>query len=321
MYTIQEAVNQFINHCKIEKQLSIKTIKSYRIDLNQLIFFLTEKEHSLEVSKITKNELREYLETITTLKTSSIRRKVATIKVLFNFLEFEDIVASNPLRKMRIRIKETIKLPTTLNFNEICELMQSAYYEASNNKKNKKLYLIAIRDIVVIELLFATGARVSEISNLKNNDIDLTTGEITIKGKGGKERIAQICSEGVLNILKKYKKLISSKICYNNEHFLLNRFKKRLSEQSIRNIINLLSPKTNIKKHITPHVFRHTFATLLLEKDVDIKYIQTLLGHSSIMTTQRYTHVNREKQKQILQEKHPRMGFPEIKFAPAIEDN
>lgn len=309
MYVLQKAVVEFIEHCKFEKKLSPKTIKAYLIDLNQLIYFLRQKKYSLELSEITKSELREYLESISVLSPASIKRKIATIKVLFNFLEFEEIVINNPLRKMRIRIKEYIKLPVSLNIEEIWAIFRSVYNEASCKQTNSNSYLIAVRNIVVIELLFATGARVSEISNLLNEDIDLNTGEITIKGKGGKERIAQVFNNDSLNIIKNYRDIIKKKKGLNKQYFLINRLNRQLSDQSIRNIIKTISKKTKIQKHITPHVFRHSFATLLLEKDVDIKYIQSLLGHSSIMTTQRYTHVNREKQKQILKEKHPRKEF------------
>jgi integrase/recombinase XerD len=110
-------------------------------------------------------------------------------------------------------------------------------------------------------------------------------------------------------VLKNYRNLYSDKIKNSGGFFLINRFGKKLSDQSIRTIVKRLTNKAGIKKHITPHVFRHSFATLLLEKDVDIKYIQSMLGHSSIMTTQIYTHVNRKKQKQILKLKHPRRDF------------
>ncbi len=151
--------------------------------------------------------------------------------------------------------------------------------------------------------------RVSEISNLKANQIDLNSGQVIIKGKGDKERIIQICNRETITLLKKYKKFSINRITAAGDYFLVNRFNNKLSDQSIRNIVSIFSNTAKIKTHVTPHVFRHSFATLLLEKDVDIKYIQSMLGHSSIMTTQIYTHVNKEKQKQILRSKHPRRDF------------
>jgi integrase/recombinase XerD len=136
--------------------------------------------------------------------------------------------------------------------------------------------------------------------------INVESGEITIKGKGNKERIIQVCNEETIIILKQYRNSYLEKIRKSGGFFLVNRLGNMLSDQSIRNIVKSVSVKAEIQSNVTPHQFRHTFATLLLEKDVDIKYIQGLLGHSSILTTQIYTHVNREKQKQILSTKHPR---------------
>ena len=303
MQTFPQAKLYFINHCKYEKKLSSKTIKSYLTDLNQFFTFLQSKNYFPDIQKITKKEIRDYLEFISHLEPATVKRKVATLKVMFNFLEFEELIESNPIRKTKIKIKNSLKIPVSLNINEIKTIFQHAYNEIKIKKIGIR-YFNSIRNIAVLELLFATGARVSEISNLLFEDIDLNSGEIVIKGKGRKERIAQICDENILNALIKYRELITEN--KNNGPFLRNRLNKRLSEQSIRNIIRKLSKLLITNKHITPHTFRHTFATLLLEKDVDIKYIQILLGHSSIVTTQRYTHVNKEKQKRILEEKHPR---------------
>lgn len=315
MQTLTTVVREFLSHCKIEKNLSLKTIKAYQMDLEQVQRFFIENEYSLFLNNISKAELRHYLESISDLKPKSIKRKVATLKVLFNYLEFEDLVLANPLRKMRIKIREEKKLPRVLNISEMQILFKMAY-SLSEDKEDKCSYshFEAIRNIVILELLFATGARVSEIANLKDSQIDLEYGEVRIKGKGNKERIVQICNKETLLILRRYRNLSLEKINAAGGYFLVNRFNKRTSDQSIRHMVKNLALKANIQVHVTPHVFRHSFATLLLEKDVDIKYIQSLLGHSSIMTTQLYTHVNREKQKQILQSKHPRREFPSMCF-------
>lgn len=310
MYTLLNATKEFLTHCKIEKNLSSKTLKAYEIDLKQLYQFLLEKKHSVELLEITKNQLREYLESISSLKPKSIKRKIATIKSMFNFLEFDDKILANPIRKMRIKIKEEKRLPKVLNIKEMESLFKSAYNEKTTQANvNSYSYFESLRNIAIVELLFATGARVSEVANLKDSQINLESGEVSIKGKGNKERIVQICNKDTLGILKQYRKLSLKKISVAQGYFLINRFNKKISDQSIRHIVKKLSNTANIQVHVTPHVFRHSFATLLLEKDVDIKYIQSFLGHSSIMTTQLYTHVNREKQKQILKNKHPRKEF------------
>ena len=229
---------------------------------------------------------------------------------MFNFLEFEDKINSNPLRKMRIKIKERNGLPKVMDIREIRKIFNSAYEENSKFRNSSAFaFFETLRNIVVIELLFATGARVSEIANLKIENIEIPSGIITIKGKGNKERIIQVCNYETLKILKDYQKIYIDRINNSGGFLLVNRLGKKLSDQSIRMIVKKLASKAKLQKHITPHVFRHTFATLLLEKDVDIKYIQSLLGHSSIMTTQIYTHVNHAKQKRILRTKHPRKDF------------
>lgn len=310
MSTIQNDVKEFINHCKYEKNLSEKTIKAYSIDIRQFVEFLIEKNYSLEIEKITKTEIREYLEVISCLKPKSIKRKIATMKAMFNFLEFEDKILINPFRKMRIKIQEPKRLPKVMEIRDVNAIFKSAYSKNTSNKDTTTYsYLESLRNIAVIELLFATGARVSEIANLKKTDLDFYSGTVSIKGKGDKERNIQICNKETIKILKEYYKLFKTKIKNAGDYFLVNRLGSKLSDQSIRGIVKELSKKAKIQKHITPHVFRHTLATLLLEKDVDIKYIQSILGHSSIMTTQIYTHVNRKKQRQILTTKHPRKDF------------
>ena len=310
MHTIHTAVNDFLKHCKYEKNLSDKTIKAYSIDLKQLTGFLIRKSFPVEITGITKAELKLFLEELSVLKPKSIRRKVATIKAMFNYLEFEDIITANPLRKMQVKIKEPKRLPKVMDIKEIRQIFNSAYSRNQSIKDNRSYsYSETLRNIVVVELLFATGARVSEIAGLKKENISISTGTVIIRGKGNKERFIQICNKETLKILNDYSSLFAGKIDSSGGYFLINRLGKKLSDQSIRIIVKNLAKEARIQKHITPHVFRHTFATLLLEKDVDIKYIQSLLGHSSIMTTQIYTHVNHEKQKQILRTKHPRKDF------------
>lgn len=316
MQTLTKAIDHFLVHCRIEKNLSPKTIKAYQIDLKQVHSFFCEKSYSKEVNSVSKVELRNYLESIGSLKPKSIKRKIATLKALFNFLEFEDMIITNPLRKMRIRIREEKKLPRVLNIQEMGSLFRSAY--ASNiireNTPKNYSYFESLRNIVIVELLFATGARVSEIANLKDGQINVDSGEVRIKGKGNKERVIQICNPETLSVLRHYRVISIERIRSTDDYFLINRFNNKISDQSIRNLVRNLAKKADIQTYVTPHVFRHSFATLLLEKDVDIKYIQSLLGHSSIMTTQLYTHVNREKQKQILQDKHPRREFSSKQF-------
>jgi len=318
MSIIQNEIAEFINHCKFEKNLSDKTIKAYSSDLNQFIKFLIEKNHPVDILLISKLEIRGFLENISTMKPKSIKRKIATLKATFNFFEFEDKISINPFRKMRIKINEPKRLPKVMDISEINNIFKSAHQNNHYNTNKKSFsFLESLRNEVVIELLFATGARVSEIANLKFENINILSGSVSIIGKGNKERIIQICNKETLFLLKNYINHFKYKIQKAGGFFLINRLGNKLSDQSIRGIVSKISKSANIQKHITPHIFRHTLATLLLENDVDIKYIQTILGHSSIMTTQIYTHVNREKQRQILETKHPRKDFSTALFTYA----
>ena len=161
------------------------------------------------------------------------------------------------------------------------------------------------RDIAVVETLFSTGIRISELCNLLQKNIDIEQGIFCIKGKGGKERYLQIGTEEVLVQLKKYKRHWEKELDAS-EFFFLNRYGERYSEQSARRMIQRYTQEAMIEIHITPHMFRHAFATLLLEEEVDIRFIQKMLGHASIMTTQIYAEVALKKQMEILKMKHPR---------------
>lgn len=310
MLTLKAAISDFLQHCQFEKNLSSKTLKAYRIDLAQLHSLFQQKNLPEEISSISKLDLREFLVSLSNLKPASIKRKMAAVKALFNYLEFDDKLLVNPFRKMRLNIREPKKLPKVMDIKEVTGMFKLAYKDSRHwSNPNCYSHFESIRNVIVIELLFATGARVSEIANLKTDCINLQTGSILIKGKGNKERALQICNTESISALKKYQRNYRSKMEAAGDYFLINRFGRRLSDQSIRTIVKKLALNSGVKKHVTPHMFRHSFATLLLEKDVDIKYIQSLLGHSSIMTTQIYTHVNRAKQTQILRNKHPRREF------------
>jgi integrase/recombinase XerD len=159
-----------------------------------------------------------------------------------------------------------------------------------------------------METLFSTGIRISELCNIKETDINLYDGSILIFGKGSKERLIQIGNNDVLQLLIEYKNSFCHEI-ETTHHFFANPNSTPLSDQTVRRMLNKYVALAEIDLHITPHMFRHTFATSLLEADVDIRYIQEMLGHSSINVTEIYTHVALSKQREILQNKHPRQNF------------
>lgn len=150
--------------------------------------------------------------------------------------------------------------------------------------------------------------RISELCELSDSNINLYDGTVLIYGKGDKERLIHIGNESVINVIKRYRDCFYFEI-EKTKHFFINNLGERLSDQSVRRMINKYTLLSKINLHITPHMFRHTFATSLLEADVDIRYIQEMLGHSSINVTEVYTHVTVSKQKDILNKKHPRKDF------------
>lgn len=310
MIKLDECTTQFLDYCQYEKNLSPLTLKAYKLDLKQFEHFIIRNDYSLFIEDLDKSCMKKYLQhLLKTKKAKTTKRKIATVKALFNYLEFEDIIELNPFRKMRIRIKEEFRLPKVLSISEIKIILEAAYLRKNNKNKNQHLtYKTVIRDISILELLFATGMRVSELCSLRRDEIDIENGNIKITGKGRKERIIQICNDEILTILNEYNALFHNGNT-GEIYFFLNRDNNRLSEQSVRFMIRKYVNLAQIKKTITPHMFRHTFATLLLEEGVDIRYIQHLLGHSTLNTTQIYTHVTRHKQKEILATMHPRRNF------------
>ena len=297
---LQEALGAFLFHCKYEKGLNDKTLVAYKTDLAQ--FCARLPQGPLAMQSITREMIKDYLQALSCFKPKTIKRKIASLKAFFSFYEYEQADFINPLRKMRIHPKEPLVIPTVMEGDEIKLVLDYLYrLRNENHEKTTWRYKAQVRDIAVVELLFATGIRVSELCQLQCRDVDLGRGNIKVYGKGSKERIIQIGASEVLDILHEYKRLFAP-----STYFWLNRLGNPLSTQSVRGLVKRCVEALKLEKHITPHTFRHTFATLLLEEDVDIKYIQHMLGHSSIVTTQIYTHVNVHKQKMILQSKHPR---------------
>ena len=187
-------------------------------------------------------------------------------------------------------------------------MLNHLYKERSIKEYSEWRKKIILRDIAVVETLFSTGLRISELCHLQNKYVDLKNGVLCIQGKGGKERYLQIGNNDVLSILNAYKKYFEDEI-KKQGYFFVNRYGNALSEQSARSMIHKYAGEIQADINITPHMFRHTFATSLLEADVDIRYIQEMLGHSSIHITEIYTHVAMSKQRAILTTRHPRNTF------------
>lgn len=297
MINLSTQISDFLNYCKNRKALNSKTLKAYSTDLNQF--------SKLAKGVFGKETICTYLSLLHhSFKPKTIKRKIATLKAFTHYLLIEEIIESNPFDRIETAFREPVILPKTIPLNTINDILKAAYLELHSSNTCYK-YKTTLRNVAVLELLFATGARVSELCTLTPSSVDLLNHTVKIYGKGSKERIIQIENNDVLNILQKYYDSFQSVISETG-YFFVNKMHRRLNEQSVRTIINKYVKLSDCNMHITPHMFRHSFATLLLEEDVDIRYIQKLLGHSSITTTQIYTHVTTAKQKEILTTKHPR---------------
>ena len=299
MYTLKQMIENYLAYCEYQKKLNKKSLKAYAIDLEQL------RQHSASESIPTKADLSAFITHLhKTHSPKTVKRKIASIRAFFNYLEFEEIITENPMNKVRTKFQAPKTLPRTIPMMAIKNILSAVYQEMAQ-AKTAYASSVALQNAVIIEMLFATGLRVSELCSLNVQDIDFENGSIRIMGKGAKERILQIGNTEVLAILRRYAEENAAHISKTG-YFFGNRLSSRISEQSVRYLIKRLCAEAGIEQNITPHMFRHSFATLLLEEDVDIRYIQRMLGHSSITTTQIYTQVTEGKQRQILTTKHPR---------------
>ena len=302
MIKLKQAITDYLACCEHQKKLNLKSIKAYTIDLKQLRLYIASDTipTKMNISAYITYLHKAYLP-------NTVKRKITSIRAFLNYLEFEEIIPDNPIKKIKTKFQIPQILPKTISITIIESIIRAAYHEL---KKAKTAYglNVSLRNAAIIELLFATGLRVSELCSLNANGIDLSNGSIIIMGKGAKERVLQIGNPAVLSILRRYAEENAAPISKAG-YFFVNRLSSRISEQSVRFLIKRLCAKADVRQNITPHMFRHSFATLLLEEDVDIRYIQRMLGHSSILTTQIYTQVTVEKQRQILTTKHPRNRF------------
>lgn len=296
----QELMEEYLYYGLKQRKLDEKTIRAYGIDLRQFSEFCAQEE--LVMSKETIRQYILHLHEI--YKQKTVKRKIASLKAFYSYLEEEEIIEDNPMRKIRTEFREEKVLPRSIPYS-VLETLLSYMYSQKNVESTEWKRKLLNRDISVVEILFSTGIRIWELCNLTQKSIDLEQGIFCIKGKGGKERYLQIGSLQVLAQLKEYKKQWKKDL-KTTEFFFLNRYGKRYSEQSARRMIQRYTKAALINLHITPHMFRHAFATLLLEEEVDIRFIQKMLGHASITTTEIYAEVASKKQMEILKMKHPR---------------
>lgn len=296
MPQLTSQIAHYLQMCRLEKNLSPDTLKAYRTDLTQFAAFAQD-------AAVDKALLGRYAAHLNQhFAPRSVKRKLASIRAFYSFLEEQEAIEESPFRRFRLHISYPKELPRIIPTGIVETLLQSVYRKYRDSGKSWPL-----RDALVLELLFSTGIRVSELCRLTPDTFHLAGGDLRllIHGKGRKERALQIATPEIVSLAQRYLEAFEGAI-QERHCILLNRRKKPLTPQGVRQILTRCMGEAAVDGHITPHMFRHTFATVLLDAGVDIRYIQTLLGHSSISTTEIYTHVATARQSLILAQRHPR---------------
>lgn len=287
--------DQFINHLRVERGLADNTIQSYSRDLIRFLQFLEDRKRS--PLHATQDDIMDYMGSLQkALSARSCARSLSALKMFFRFLVTEGRIESSPTRLLGAP-KLPRRLPGVLTRDEVDMLL--AQPDPSNQRGH--------RDKAMLELLYATGLRVSELVGLQMSNINLEAGYVRMIGKGSKERMVPMGTKA-LEVLKAYLSEARGKLLKNksSSSLFLNSRGAPLTRQGFWKIIKKYGKKAGIRKEITPHKLRHSFASHLLEGGADLRSVQVMLGHADISTTQIYTHITRERLKQIHEKYHPR---------------
>lgn len=297
---LEHLINIYLEHCSIQNNLSFKTLKAYKSDLSQFREFMNDKDF------LNKNNIEDYIAYLKSMsyKIKTIKRKIASLKAFYSFLTYQEYIEFNPFYKIKLKIKESFVLPKIITIEDLNKLFNVIEEKIEITNNSKYTYKELLRDRAILELLLASGIRIGELCALKRNNIMYSSNLIKIKGKGSKERMIPIYHPRLIDDLLAYEKAFDEELkC--SEYFFISKRKNRISCQSVAYMIKKYSRLAGIGINITPHMFRHTFASMLLEQDVDSRQIQLILGHSSIYTTQIYTHISSKKKNDIMKYKNP----------------
>ena len=293
-----EMLENFQGYLDVERNLSKHTLRAYTADIEHFLYWLKD----LPVSDVNTNTIRLYLSQIQVFEYSktTITRKIAALRTFYRFLYRERIIEYNPVDGIKSP-KKAKRLPSFLNEDEVELVMEQIKPDNPTNARNR----------AILEVLYACGMRVGELCGLNFGNLNLEENEITVFGKGAKERIVLI-SERAKKYLTDYIKNFRNEYAKENERIteetpiFINPAGCRLTTRSVDKLFLELAEKLQLGKKLSPHVFRHSFATKLLEKGADLRVVQELLGHASISNTQIYTHVSTERLKQAYTKAHPR---------------
>jgi integrase/recombinase XerC len=293
---LEQHIQAFKVYLEVEKGYSPHTIRNYLSDLGQFYNFLQDRGQA-DIHKVNKLVLRAFLSHLLGqgTKKNSVSRKLACLRSFFKFLRREGLLQKDVTSLVASPKKEK-KLPTFLPIDELFQLL-----ETPDTKS-----VLGLRDKAILEVFYASGIRVSELVSLTVNDINSEQRMIKVKGKGKKERLVFLNSKADMTLkeyLARRPELLGDKTC---KILFLNRFGNPLSDRAVRNLVYKYVRQCALKRHISPHALRHTFATHLLDAGADLRMIQELLGHASLSTTQRYTHVSIDKLMEVYDKAHPR---------------
>ena len=288
-------IEEFLNYLEYERNYSYNTIIAYKNNINK--FFMYCKNNNINnIDNIDYGFIRNYISYLydNNYQAKSISRMISALRSYFKYLHKEDKIKSNPLDLITSPKLEK-KLPKYLTINEIEKILNAVKIDDK----------IGIRDAFILELLYVSGIRVSELTNIKLSDINNTENKIKIMGKGSKERIVFYGTRG-RDLLNKYLSVRSEFLKYPNDYLILSNTGRKINPREIRNIINRIKVKAGVEINISPHTFRHTFATHMLNEGADLRSVQELLGHENLSTTTIYTHLTNEKVRRTYLNTHPR---------------
>lgn len=293
-------LDKFLLYLKVEKNASYATQRAYKTDLvliDEFIKTITQRKIELGDSKVDIFLIRQYLSYLQKANYSrkSIARKLASLRIYFKFLCHRRYLKTNPAKSI-ITPKLPQKLPTFLYQKEIIELLESAAGST----------VFDLRDRAILEVLYSTGIRVSELVGINLTDVDYTIGMVQVLGKGNKERLVPVGSYAIAAIEKYLDRRHELLKKNQSEALFLNGKGNRLTSRGVRFIMDKYTRKIVLSKHVSPHTLRHTFATHLLDAGADLRFVQELLGHASLATTQIYTHLTKEHLKSVYDKAHPR---------------
>jgi integrase/recombinase XerD len=302
MNNLNIAIDWFLEHCSDHRKLSPHTLKAYGQDLSLFLTFASDLDAGVPLSMVDRKLVQRWLSSLTSAKPRTVRRRLATLKSLFSCLERQDKLDVNPLAGFRSEVKVGSSIPRTIARGTVKSLLRSPRKELEGAPNHKRR---AIRDIALVELLFSTGMRVSEVVAVNIGHVDMERLVISVRGKGNREREIPIVCAAFQETLEAHLAERRRDQATPADPLFVNRRGTRLSDQSIRTILRRYAGKIGARR-ITPHMLRHTVATLLLEDGVDLRHIQRLLGHSSIATTTIYVQVSERSQRKVLAGRHPR---------------